>query len=89
MSSTPVRNRLLERLPTKASRRLLTACELVELTSGDILSEPSGRIGAGYFPTDSFVSLVAKVDGNASLEVTLVGNEGMIESLASMLGVRR
>jgi hypothetical protein len=53
MSSTPVRNRLLERLPTKASRRLLTACELVELTSGDILSEPSERIGAVYFQRTS------------------------------------
>lgn len=85
MSSTPVRNRLLESLPTKAFKRLFKACEFVEITSGDILSEPGERIRDVYFPTNSFVSLVARAAGNMSLEVALVGNEGMI-GIPLMLG---
>jgi CRP-like cAMP-binding protein len=85
MSSAPVRNRLLEALPTKAFKRLLTACELVEINLGDILSEPGERIRDVYFPTDSFVSLVARVAGDLSLEVALVGNEGMV-GIPLMLG---
>jgi CRP-like cAMP-binding protein len=39
-----------------------------------------------YFPTRSFITLVEKIDGRASLEVGLVGNEGMLGS-ALILGV--
>jgi CRP-like cAMP-binding protein len=53
---------------------------------GDVLSEPGERIRDVYFPTESVVSLVANVDGDTSLEVALVGYEGMI-GLPLLLGV--
>lgn len=71
-------NRLLAALPRRDSQRLLAACEAVELAFGAILYETDERIGHVYFPTDSFVSLVIPVDSKASLEVGLVGNEGMV-----------
>jgi CRP-like cAMP-binding protein len=46
--------------------------------AGDVLYEPGERIRDVYFPTQSVVSLVAKAGGDASLEVALVSDEGMI-----------
>ena len=71
-------NQLLAALPQRDSKRLLARCEAVELKFGEILHEPDERIRHVYFPTDSFVSLMIPVDAKASLEVGLVGNEGMV-----------
>jgi CRP-like cAMP-binding protein len=78
MTPVPVQNRLLEELPGRASKSVRNACELVELKSGEVLSTPGEPIRDVYFPTQSIVSLVAKVTGNATLEVALVGHEGMV-----------
>jgi len=77
-SLKPVQNSLLEELPNKTLKDVRAECELVELTIGDVLSEPGERIRDVYFPTESFVSLVAEVTGGLSLEVALVGDEGMV-----------
>jgi CRP-like cAMP-binding protein len=71
-------NRLLAALPRRESQRLLAGCEAVELKLGEILHEPDERIRHVYFPTDSFVSMMIPVDAKASLEVGLVGNEGLV-----------
>lgn len=72
------KNRLLAALPGKDSRRFQRGCETVDLLFAEILSEPGERIHYVYFPTESFISLVATIDGRPSLEVGLVGNEGML-----------
>jgi len=71
-------NHLLAAVPRQAYRRMLTALEPVELTYGQVLYEPAGRIRHVYFPTDSLVSLLTAVDKNRTLEVGMVGNEGMV-----------
>jgi CRP-like cAMP-binding protein len=74
----PVNNRLLGDLPSSALTSVRNECELVDLSAGDVLYEPGERIRNVYFPTQSVVSLVAKSGGDASLEVALVSDEGMI-----------
>jgi CRP-like cAMP-binding protein len=79
-------NRLLAELPRAVSRRVLAACEAVELAFGSILYEPDARIRQVYFPTSGSVSLMIPVDGTTNLEVGLVGNEGML-GVPLLLGV--
>ena len=86
LKRAPVANRLLAALPEKDLQRLLARCEHVELNFADVLCEPAERIRHVYFPADSFISLVIPVDGRASLEVELVGSEGLL-GVPLMLGV--
>ena len=82
----PVVNRLLGTLPRKVQQRMLQRCEPVELAYGLILNESGEHIRHVYFPTSSFISLVTVLKSKASLEVGLIGNEGML-GVSLALGV--
>jgi CRP-like cAMP-binding protein len=56
---------------------MLAGCETVHLAFAEVLYTPRDPIAHVYFPTGSFISLIMPVDASASLEVGLVGNEGM------------
>jgi CRP-like cAMP-binding protein len=80
-------NRLLAALPRKDCARFLAACQPVELAFGEILMESGMRIAHVYFPTESFISLItAPLDDCPSVEVGLVGDEGMLGA-SLILGV--
>ena len=78
-------NRLLEGLPHESREQLLSRCELVDLSFGEVLTESGDRIRHIYFPTKSFISLIARTDDHA-LETGLVGDEGMF-GISLILGV--
>jgi CRP-like cAMP-binding protein len=79
---------LIARLPQADRRRLLAASQLVELRMGEDLSELGSATRHVYFPTDSFISLLTRVDDHPGLEVGMVGQEGML-GVQVALGVAR
>jgi hypothetical protein len=81
-----VGNRLLAALPRKDRQRFLAGCEQVELVFSEVLAEPGQCIRHVHFPTTSFVSLTTPINGAASLEVGLIGDEGMLGT-SLILGV--
>ncbi len=84
--AVPASNRLLAALPRKDCEQLLANCEEIELIFAEVLYRPGELIPHVYFPTGSFISLVTPIDGGVSLEVRLIGNEGML-GITLMLGV--
>lgn len=90
MSATkriPATNLLLASLPRKEYQSFLARCEPVELIFSEILNEPGKLVRHVYFPTNSFISLVAPIDSQTSMEVGMVGHEGMV-GLNLALGVK-
>jgi len=57
--------------------RLAAQLEPVALRYHQVLYEPGGPIEHVYFPLDCLISLLTSVDSRRTLEVGMVGNEGM------------
>src|ERR1700684_207129 len=70
-------NRLLASIPPKQYQRLRAQLEPVTLIFGQVLYQPGKAIRHVYFPIDCLISLLTAVDGGRTLEVGMVGNEGM------------
>lgn len=84
--SPPVTNRLLAALPSKDREQLLANCEQIELIFAEVLYRTGDLIPHVYLPTGSVISLMMPINDSASLEVGLVGNEGIL-GVTLMLGV--
>jgi CRP-like cAMP-binding protein len=72
-----VANSVLRALPRKDRDHILARGQQVKLTYGDVLNEPGDRIQHVYFPNAGLISLLTPVDGHLSVEVGMVGNDGM------------
>src|SRR5580658_1135037 len=71
------KNTILANLPGREFGRLQAALEPVSLKFGQVLYEPGKAIQHVYFPSNCLISLLTGVDKRRSLEVGMVGNEGM------------
>lgn len=80
-------NRLIQSLPGPARRQLLDVGTIVHLAGATVLCAPGERIRHVFFPIDSAISLITPATGDTSLEVAIVGDEGML-GWTLMLGVR-
>ncbi|WP_339380975.1 Crp/Fnr family transcriptional regulator [Brasilonema sp. UFV-L1] len=81
-------NRLLATLPTEEYERLLPHLESIFLPAKQILYNINEPIEYVYFPKNGIISLVIIMENGATVEVTTVGNEGMI-GLPVFLGANR
>jgi CRP-like cAMP-binding protein len=70
-------NLVLASIPGRHSYRLREQLEPVELQFGQVLYEPGESIRFVYFPLNCLISLLTAVDKRRTLEVGMVGNEGM------------
>jgi CRP-like cAMP-binding protein len=73
----PAQNHLLELLPAADRLHILARCESVQLVMGDVLCEADAPLLQAYFPVDGFISLLTRIEDHPSLEVGMVGREGM------------
>lgn len=80
-------NRLLAQLPRDLVARMADALEKVLLPAGGLLATAGQPVRMVYFPIDSVLSLVhTDVDGT-TLQVGLVGREGMLGIGACLNGI--
>src|ERR1022692_2093468 len=75
---SPLHNHLLAALPAAVQNRIFPYLELIPLPPGRVLYEPGVTLRHVYFPIDSIVSLLYVMESGASVEIALVGNEGLI-----------
>ncbi len=80
-------NRLLTTLSPKEFREILPDMERVSLPLAQVLYNCGDTIRHVYFPLDSLISLLSAVDNRSTLEVGVVGNEGMT-GIGIFLGVK-
>jgi CRP-like cAMP-binding protein len=75
---SPLRNHILEALPTAVRERLFPHLKLVSLPRGGVLYESGAPLRHIYFPTDCVISLLYVLEDGASAEISVVGNEGAV-----------
>ncbi len=77
-------NLLLVALPASERQRLQAQLEWVALPAGADLYSAGNPVRNVYFPTTAVISLVASMRNGASLEVAVVGNEGVADACPFM-----
>lgn len=70
-------NRLLAALPDRDRARLLPQLEILTLFAKESVYAGGEELNYVYFPLDCIVVLISSVDAKATVEVGLIGNEGM------------
>ncbi|MBW4459098.1 MAG: Crp/Fnr family transcriptional regulator [Nodosilinea sp. WJT8-NPBG4] len=85
-NSDPPVNRLLAVLPAEVYERLTPHLELVSLTVRQPIYEVDEPISHVYFPHHSLISLVTSMEDGSTIEISLVGREGMAGILVILGG---
>jgi CRP-like cAMP-binding protein len=84
----PTKNRLLAALPDDEYARLKPHLEFVRLSKRETLCQAGDSISHAYFLNSGMGSLLALTRGGATVELAMVGNEGML-GLPVILGTHK
>lgn len=77
-------NLLLAALPPADLARLAPLFESVSVEVGEVMYEAGAPLQHIYFPHDSLISLLGVAEGRMTLEVGLVGREGMLGATVAL-----
>jgi len=78
VSESPVKNGILGALLQTEYRRLIDKMEQVDLQPGAIVYRANQEIEHVYFPEDAVIAMVDSMDDGRTVEVGIIGNEGMV-----------
>ena len=81
----PTQNRLLNHLLVADTEFLLSQIRIVRLAFNDIIYEHGDTIDEVYFPLDSVVSNLAIMEDGTTIEISMLGREGVV-GLSALLG---
>ena len=84
----PVSNKILLAIPHSEYLALRAHLEFVELPHHRVLHEPNESLHFVYFPNGGLLSLVVVMESGETVEVGIVGKEG-IAGIPSAVGLRR
>lgn len=79
-------NRLISKLSAKERYQFIDGCEVVDMHFGDWLYHADSVLTHVYFPLTGFISMVKVLENYPTLEVGLIGNEGMF-GVSMALGI--
>ena len=82
-----IANQLLAALPKKEYQTLRSQLEEIPLVFEQTIYKPQAAISDVYFPNSGIISLLAGLNERTTLEVGMVGNEGIV-GLAIFMGVK-
>ena len=74
----PVRNRILGALLATEYKQLLPKLEHVTLTRGEVVYRADQEIEDVYFPEEAVVAMVDSMDNGSTVEVGIIGSEGIV-----------
>lgn len=77
-------NKLLQQLSDGEQQAVFRRGKTVEMHYGQILSEEGENSGFVYLPLSGYISTVTSILPNQSLEVGLIGNEGILGALVAV-----
>ena len=84
----PVKNVLLLSIPNREYNLIRPHLEYVDLEHHNLLHTRGDQIESAFFPNDGMVSLVVSTSDGRSVEVGIVGREGMVGTPLAV-GLRR
>ncbi len=78
-------NRLLDAMPSDVLHQIRPHLEPIALPANQTVHEPGETAEHVFFPTRGLISMVAMLDDGESVEVGMIGNEGMF-GVSAFLG---
>lgn len=86
LTCDPRENQILCALKSSEFEQLATHLELVTMSRSEVLFEANEKLQYVYFPTTATASLLCCLEDGTTVEVAMVGNEGVIGISALMDG---
>jgi CRP-like cAMP-binding protein len=77
-TDSPIQNDVLRALLGAEYKHLRPKLERVQLEQGETIYEAAQRIDYVYFPETSVVAMIDTVEGGGTVEVGIIGHEGMV-----------